>query len=186
MKTEQLSAGITLSLEGKIYRVESSVRVNTKANSFIKVKLRAIVGDEIIEKNFKPGQTVEEVSLEEKVLEFLYPENNHYLFLDVATLDEVLVLSSVIGDKIDFLKEGVQVKATFYGETVFSLELPQFLELTVVRTEGALEGSGLGSNKKIAYLETGAKIPAPLFIEPGDLVKVDTTQIKENIYVQRV
>jgi elongation factor P len=176
----QITPGMTLNIDGKIFRVESSVKVTVaKGNPFIKTKLRNLVTEEIIERNFKLDQMIQEVSLLERNLEFLYPEGKEYLFLDIGNLENVLVPAQILGDKIHYLKEGIQVKAMFYGETIFSVELPQFLEIMVVKTEGA---SASGTTKK-GVLETGAKVEVPLFIESGDVIKVDT-HVGE--YVQRV
>ncbi|MES2199326.1 MAG: elongation factor P, partial [Chlamydiota bacterium] len=134
--SNQISPGMVLSVEGKIYRVESCVKVTVaKGVPFVKAKLRDLLSDELIEKNFKQGQSVQEVTLSERKLEFLYLEDKNYLFLDVGQLEQVLVQAPIIGDKVNYLKEGIEVKATFYGETIFSIELPQFLELMVVKTE---------------------------------------------------
>lgn len=176
----QITPGMTLNIEGKIYRVESSVKVTVaKGTPFVKTKLRNLVSDEVIEKNFKLDQSVQEVSMIERTLEFLYPEGKEYLFLDIGNLEQVLVPSPVLSEKVDYLKEGTQVKAMFYGESIFGVELPQFLEIMVVKTDVGAPGATV----KKAVLETGAKIDVPLFIESGDVIKVDT-QVNE--YVQRV
>lgn len=180
----QISPGMTLNLDGKIYRVESSVKVTiAKASPFVKTKLRNLLTDETIEKNFKIDQTVQEVSLVERNLEFLYPEGKEYLFLDVGNLEQVPVPSPILGDKVNFLKEGIQLKAMFYGDTIFAVELPQFLEIMVVKTEGAAQDAANSAGTKSATLETGAKISVPLFIESGDVIKVDTQACE---YIQRV
>ena len=177
----QISPGMTLHIDGKVFRVEASVKVTVaKGTPFVKTKLRNLVTDETIEKNFKLDQAVQEVSLVERTLEFLYPEGKEYLFLDIGNLDQVQVPVQILGDKIHFLKEGIQVKAMFYGETIFAVELPQFLEIMVVKTEGAGGGT---TGSKSAVLETGAKVAVPLFIESGDVIKVDT---HVNEYIQRV
>lgn len=177
----QITPGMTLNIDGKIYRVESSVKVTVaKGNPFVKTKLRNLITDETIEKNFKLDQTVQEVSLLERTLEFLYPEAKEYLFLDIGNLEQVLVPATILSDKVHYLKEGIQVKAMFYGETIFAIELPQFLEIMVVKTEN--DAARAASTKK-AVLETGAKIDVPLFIESGDVIKVDT---QTNDYIQRV
>jgi elongation factor P len=180
----QISPGMTLNIDGKVFRVESSVKVTVaKGNPFVKTKLRNLLNDEIIERNFKLDQTVQEVSLLERALEFLYPEGKEYLFLDVGNLEQVLVPAHVLGDKVHYLKEGIQVIAMFYGDTIFSVELPQFLEIMVVKTEGGEQAASGSGAMKSAVLETGAKITVPLFIESGDVIKVDT-QVNE--YIQRV
>lgn len=180
--SNQLTPGMTLSLEGKIYRVETCVKVTVpKGTPFIKAKLKDLMSEEVIEKNFKLGQGVEDVNLEERSLEFLYLEGKDYLFLDVGNLDQVLVPPERMGDKIHYLKEGTEIKATFYGPSIFSIELPQFLELMVVKTESVDPHSGSGN--KVAILETGARIDVPPFIESGDIIKVDTAAHE---YIQRV
>lgn len=176
----QITPGMTLNMDGKIFRVESSVKVTVaKGTPFVKTKLRNLVTEEVIERNFKLDQIVQEVSLLERALEFLYPEGKEYLFLDIGNLENVLVPANVLAEKVHYLREGIQVKAMFYGDTIFGIELPQYLEIMVVKTENA---SGGGTTKK-AVLETGAKVDVPLFIEGGDVVKVDT-HLGE--YVQRV
>lgn len=180
VSSNQLTPGMTVSIGNKLFRVESSVKVTVPRGApFIKTSLRNVITNEVVEKNFKPDQDVKEVSLAERPIEFLYMEGPDYLFLDIKTLDQVLVPADVIGDKINFLKVGVDVMASFYGDTIFSIELPQFLELMVAKTEE----SGRKGTNRIATLETGAEIEVPPFVEVGDVLKVDTNT-KE--YIQRV
>lgn len=172
---------MTLSINNKLYRVESSVKVTVpKGTPFIKTKLRDVGNNEIVEKSFKLNQPIKDVSLLERKLEFLYMEGKDYLFLDVANLEQVLIPAGVIGKQVHYLKEGVDLKASFYGDSIFAVELPQFLELMVVKVEHENESTGSG---RIALLETGAKIEVPPFIEVGDIIKVDT---KTDEYIQRV
>lgn len=182
--SNQIAPGMTISLDNKVYRVESAVKVTVpKGTPFIKTKLKNLMTDETVEKNFKVGQAVQDVSLSERKLEFMYLEGKDYLFLDVGSLDQVVVPRDVIGDKVNFLKEGIEIKAMFYGNSVFSVELPQFLELMVVKTEESESDNPMANATKVALLETGARIDVPLFIESGDIIKVDT-QLNE--YIQRV
>ena len=181
--SNQISPGMTIKVGNKVYRVESSVKVTvTKGTPFIKTKLRDLKTDVITEKNFKLDQAIEEVALVEHQLEYLYPEDKKYIFLDIGNLDHVIIGVDVLSDAINYLKEGVQLKAMFYGDTVFSVELPQFLELMVVKTKDNDEKNA-SSNTKQAILETGAKIKVPLFIEVGDVIKVD---VQTNEYIQRI
>jgi elongation factor P len=178
----QMTPGMTLSIGGKLYRVESSVKVTVpKGTPFVKAKLRDLNTQDVIEKNFKVDQEIKDVSLADRRLEFLYMEGKDYLFLDINSLEQVLVPTKIVGIKSNYLKEGVDVAASFYGSSIFSIELPQFLELMVSKTEAG-KGSAANGNK-IATLETGAKVEVPPFIEVGDIIKVDTTTDE---YVQRV
>jgi elongation factor P len=183
--SNSITPGMTLSINGKLYRVESSVKVTVpKGNPFIKCKLRDLSTNEVTEKNFKLNQTIKDVSLIERRLEYLYVEGKDYLFLDIGNLEQVLIPTHIIGNKVHYLKEGVELKAAFYGDTIFTVELPQFLELMVTKTEGeGGDGVILANATKIAILETGARVEVPPFIEIGDIIKVDT---KTDEYIQRV
>lgn len=179
-----IAPGMTINIGKKIYRVESSMKVNVaRGTPFIKTKLRDLLTDEVIEKNFKIDQEIKEVNLLEKRLEYLYPEDKDYLFLDIDNLEQEKIPISILGDKVNFLKEGVIIKAMFYGSSVFSIELPAFLELMVAKTESTPDKLNVSNATKKAILETGAEVNVPVFIESGDIIKVDTHQ-KE--FIQRV
>ena len=182
--SNQLTPGMTLSLDGKVYRVESCVKVAaTKGVPFVKTKLKDLMSEDVIEKNFKLNQPIQDAALTERRLEYLYIEGKNYLFLDVGNLEQVLVPAQIIGNKLNYLKEGIELKAMFYGESIFSVELPQFLELVVVKTEPGQSAAHVANATKIAILETGARVDVPMFIESGDVIKVDT---QTNEFVQRV
>lgn len=180
--SNQLSAGMTITLNNKLYRVDTSVKVNVqKGNPFIKATLYDLNSHESVEKNFKMNQTLKEVALTEKKLEFLYLEGKDYLFLDLEELDQVLVPPDIVGKSASYLKEGGQVVASFFGEEIYAIDLPQFLELMVASAE---EPKAKGANgMKKATLETGATIKVPLSVGPGDVIRVDT---KNNDFIQRL
>ena len=179
-----MTPGMTITLDGQIYRVESCMKVNVaKGSPFVKTKLRNLTTNETIEKNFKLGQDIQEVHLTERQLEYLYLEGKDYLFLDVDNLELVRVAPDIIGEKIDYLKEGIEVKAKLDKNSVSSIELPQFLELMVLKTDPVESSSLLSNASKFAVVETGARIKVPLFVEPGDIIKVDTDTRE---YIQRV
>jgi len=180
--SNNITPGMTLSINGNLYRVESSVRVTVpKGTPFIKTKLRDLASNDLVEKSFKLEQTVKDVSPAERKLEFLYTEGKDYLFLDIGNLEKILVPAGIVGAKVNYLREGVDVKALCYGDTIFALELPQFLELMVSKIE---EGETDDEEETyVAVLETGAHIEVPPFVEIGDIIKVDTLTEE---YVQRV
>lgn len=184
VSSSQITPGMVIILDKKIYKVESCLPVKTATGvSFIKVKLRDFKNDKVIEKNLNMGQEIKEVALQERTLEFLYPEGKKYLFLDIKNLEKVFVLAKALSEKINFLKEGVIIKAKFYSDQVFDIELPMFLELMVVDTQSVFGEVSVANSMKNAVLETGAKIKVPLFIEVGDIIKVDTQRCE---YIQRV
>jgi elongation factor P len=182
--SNSIAPGMTISLSGKLYKVESSVKVTVpKGTPFIKAKMRDLNTNEIVEKNFKLNQSIQDVNLTERKLEFLYVEGKDYLFLDIGNLQQVLIPANIVGNKVNYLKEGVDLKASFYGDTIFAIELPQFLELMVSKVENPSGNSNTANGTKLAILETGAKVEVPPFIEVGDIIKVDT---KADEYIQRV
>jgi elongation factor P len=178
--SNQLNAGMVISVNDKLYRVESATKIAPpKGVSLIKATLRDLNTQTVSEKSFKLNQPIEELMVEERRLEYLYLENGEFLFLDIGSLDHVLVPVKTIGNKVNYLKEGIEIKASFYGHTIFAIEFPAFVEIMVakVKVEGGPDGS------KIATLETGAKIEVPLFIEVGDIIKVDPVTEE---YIQRM
>lgn len=182
--SNNITPGMTLSINNKLYRVESSIKVTVpKGTPFIKTRMRDLSTNELIEKSFKLNQPVKDVSFVERRMEFLYLEGKDFLFLDIGNLEQVLVPSQIIGNNVSYLKEGVDLKASFYGDTIFAVELPQFLELMVAKIEGEESLSTAPNATRLAVLETGAQIEVPPFIEVGDIIKVDT---KTDEYVQRV
>lgn len=179
--SNQIIPGMTIKVDGKIFRVESAVKVTVaKGTPFIKTKVRDLVSEEVVEKNFKLSQDVVEVALVEHTLEFLYPEGKEFLFLDISNLEQVKIGPKILGDKINYLKEGTQIKAMFYGDSIFSIELPQFLELMIIKIETKSDKDNGG---RMGVLESGAKVEVPSFIEVGDVIKIDC---HTNEYIQRV
>lgn len=178
----QLAPGMTIQLEGQILQLEQITKVTlAKGPPFYKAILRDPITQEVVERNLRPDQNVEEVKISKRRLEFLYFEGSESLFLDVDTLEQVLVPQEVVKEKSLFLKEGVEVRALVYGSKVFSIELPQFLEFLIIQVKDPMGGL-VGGTKK-ATLETNAEIDVPIFIEVGDIIKVDTGLYQ---YVQRV
>ena len=181
VSSQQLSPGTIIKIDDKAYQVESSVKVTVpKGTPFIKTKLKEIETGKVVEKNFKPNQNLEEISPSEKRLEYLYMEGKDYLFLDVDSFEQVLISDKVIKSNSSYLKEGVEVRAEFFGDIAHSVELPQFLELQVVEV---ILSESPSSENHLALLETGAKVSVPSFIDVGDKIKVDT---RTDEYIQRV
>lgn len=178
-----LTPGMAVKLDNQLHLVESVVKVTVpKGRSFIKVRFKDLTTEKITEKNLEENQKIEEAILVKKKIEYLYKEENDYLFLDVATLEQILIPQEIIGKKIHFLKEGTDVSAMFCGTSIFSIELPQFLEIQVIKTDTIGSEQSTGGHKH-ATLETGATMTVPSFIESGDVIKIDTTTLE---YIQRV
>lgn len=177
----QLSSGMVIRLNNKIYQVESVSKVAIgRAKAFMQLVLKDLQNPEEVEKKLKVDQEVQEVELTTAEIEFLYPQDRGYSFLDINALEQVYVDRAVVGNKINYLKEGVPVTASCHGAEVYAIELPQFLELMVGQVDNKAKAP---SGEHIVILETGAKMSAPLFVEEGDVVKVDT---RTEEFIQRV
>lgn len=184
VQSNQVTPGMVLSIDGELLRVDSNVKVTLpKGAPFMKARLAHLRTGEVLEKNFKLNQELEEVQLKKCSLEFLYVEKDQFLFLDIDTLDQVFVPEKVVEKQVNFLKEAVVVRATFYGDQVFNLELPQFLELMVTDTQTIENGEEMTGLNKLATLETGAQVRIPPFVASGDVIKVDTRSYE---FIQRV
>lgn len=183
----QLAPGMMIKLaDGAIYLVESAVRVSlAKGVAVIKAALKQLATTEIVEQNFKPEQQVEEVHLAEKKFEYLYVDQGKHLFLDVQDLELIHIVPQVIGEKVNYLKEGIEVMAQLYDELIYSVQLPQFLELMVVKVEEKRPNASasITQHENLALLETGMKVAVPSYVGSGDVIKVDTLTDQ---FVQRV
>lgn len=186
VSANQITLGMILSLEGGHYCVETLSKVTKEGErAAVQVKLRDIANDQTSDRTFQASDTVRDVVPSERVLEFLYPQDRDYLFLDINTLEEVTIVSSVIGARIEYMQAGVQVRASAYSDAIFAIELPQFLELMVANVEDQFVESTISGSvpSKKATLETGATLKVPSFVEVGDVIKVDT---RAEEYIQRI
>jgi len=182
--SNHLQPGMIISIKNDVFRVESCMKVTApKGAPFMKTTLKNLTNNKTVEKNFKLDQTIKEVALNQRQLEFLYLEGKDYLFLDIDSLEQVLIPKQVIESKANYLKEGVEVTASFYGDKVFTVDLPQFLELMVSRVEDEEGAVSVAGGNRMALLETGARVEVPSFVELGDIIKVDT---RTDEYIQRV
>ncbi|ANH78968.1 elongation factor P [Candidatus Chlamydia sanziniae] len=182
--SSQLSIGMFISTKDGLYKVISVSKVSgPKGESFIKALLQATDSDVVIERNFKASQEVKEAQFETHTLEYLYVEDDNYLFLDLGNYEKIYISKEIMKNSFLFLKAGVTVSAMIYDHMVFSVELPHFLELMVAKTDFPGDSLSLSGGAKKALLETGIEIVVPPFVEIGDVIKIDTRTCE---YIQRV
>ncbi|WP_100933943.1 elongation factor P [Candidatus Chlamydia corallus] len=182
--SSQLSVGMFISTKDGLYKVTSVSKVaGPKGESFIKVALQGADSDVVVERNFKATQEVKEAQFETRTLEYLYLEDESYLFLDLGNYEKLYIPKEIMKDNFLFLKAGVTVSAMVYDNVVFSVELPHFLELMVSKTDFPGDSLSLSGGVKKALLETGIEVMVPPFVEIGDVIKIDTRTCE---YIQRV
>ena len=176
--------GKTLEIEGSIFQVIEFQHVKPgKGAAFVRTKLKNIVSGGVVEKTFRPTEKLEEATIERKDMQYLYSDGDLYHFMDTETYDLIALNSDQIGDTLKFVKENEMVKVCSHKGNVFSIEPPLFVELQITDTEPGFKGDTATNTTKPATVETGAQVNVPLFVEQGDVIKIDT---RTGEYLSRV
>lgn len=155
-----------------------------KGGAFVRTKLKNVLTGQVVEKTFRAGEKVQSVRLLRRPVNYSYTDGQLYYFMDQESFELIPISGDLIGsDQLKYLKENMECEGLVHDGTVIAVELPDFVQLTVARTDPGLRGDTAQGASKPATLETGAEIQVPLFIEPGDVVKVDR---REHKYLERV
>ena len=182
--TKQFRKGLKIEVEGVPYNIVDFQLVSPgKGGSFVRTRLKNMLTGAVLERTFKTGDKVDRPDLELHEFQYLYPEGNHYYFMNLANYEQVPIDDSVVGQGKIFLKENIVVQVLFYKGKPVGVELPTFVEITVIETEPGFKGDTASGAQKPAKLETGAVVNVPLFIKEGDILKIDT---REGKYVEKV
>ena len=176
--------GVTFEMEGKVYQVIEFQHVKPgKGAAFVRTKYRDVVTGAIREASFNPTAKFENAVIERRDLEYLYNDGELYYFMDPETYDQVPLNADKLGDNFKFVKEEMMCKISSFKGKVFSVEPPTFVELAVVATEPGVRGDTATNVTKPATLETGAVVKVPIFINEGEVLRIDT---RTGDYVERV
>ena len=167
--------GKTFEMDGKVMQVVEFQHVKPgKGAAFVRTKMKNVVTGAVTETSFNPTAKFEEAFVERKDMEYSYNDGDLYYFMDQETYDMVPLARDLLGDAFRFVKENTMCKVLSYKGNVFGLECPNFMDLVVTDTEPGFAGNTATNVTKPAILETGAEIKVPLFINPGDKIKIDT------------
>ena len=171
----ELRKGAAIELDGGIYQIIEYQHVKMQQRQpVVKLKLRDVRSGNVTERNFQSGDKVTPAFLEHRPVQYLYNDGDLYYFMDNESYEQIMLTSAQIGDGTDYLKEGLMLEIlTCKGDTV-SIELPNSVELQVMETEPGFKGDRATAGTKPAKLETGVAIQVPLFINEGDIIKVNT------------
>jgi elongation factor P len=176
--------GVTFEMEGKVYQVIEFQHVKPgKGAAFVRTKYRDVVTGAIREASFNPTAKFENAVIERRDLEYLYNDGELYYFMDPETYDQVPLNADKLGDNFKFVKENTTCRISSWKGSVFSVEPPTFVELAVTETEPGVRGDTATNVTKEATLETGAVVKVPIFINEGEVLKIDT---RTGEYVERV
>ncbi|MGI6038588.1 MAG: elongation factor P [Clostridiales bacterium] len=167
--------GITFELDGQVMQVVEFQHVKPgKGAAFVRTKLRNVISGGMVEKTFSPTEKVPTAFVERKEMQYLYKDDSLYYFMDNETYEQIPLNEDKLDDNFKFVKENEIVKVLSYKGNVFGVEPPNFVELEVVDTEPGVRGDTATNVTKPATLETGAQIKVPIFINAGEVIRIDT------------
>lgn len=167
--------GVTIEYEGNLFQIIEFQHVKPgKGAAFVRCKIRNIKTGGVVEKTFRPSEKVPKAHIDRKDMQYLYSDGELYHFMDVNTYDQIALNASSVGDSLKFVKENEMVKVLSHQGNVFDIEAPLSVTLQITETEPGLKGDTAQGATKPAILETGAKVMVPLFIEQGEIIRIDT------------
>ncbi|NJM70819.1 MAG: elongation factor P [Scytonema sp. RU_4_4] len=167
--------GVSIVLDGSVWRVVEFLHVKPgKGSAFVRTKLKNVQSGSVVEKTFRAGETVPQANLEKSTMQHTYKDAEEYVFMDMETYEEGRLSASQIGDRVKYLKEGMEANVVRWGDQVLEVELPNSVVLEVVQTDPGVKGDTATGGSKPATLETGAMVMVPLFISQGERIRIDT------------
>lgn len=181
--TSEIRRGVTLEVDGSLYRVVEVQHVKTKKSAVYKVKLRDLRAGHIIERSFNAGEKLTSARVERREMQYLYEQDGLLTFMNTATYDQIVISRDLIEDSLPFIKEGDTVQAVTYGDEALGLELPPAVELTIAESDPGVKGDTASGATKPAKMESGLVVNVPLFIDPGDTIKIST---ETGEYIERI
>lgn len=176
--------GITIELDNNIYQIIEFQHVKPgKGAAFVRTKLKNIKNGGVVEKTFRPTEKCPQARIDRADMQYLYSDGDLFHFMDVETYEQIALDKDSIGDALKFVKENEMVKMLSHNGSVFAVEPPLFVELAITDTEPGFKGDTATGATKPAVVETGATVYVPLFVEQGDVIKIDT---RTGEYLSRV
>ncbi len=184
ISVNDLKNGITLELDNGLFQVIEFQHVKPgKGGAFVRSKIRNVRSGAVIDKTFNAGIKVEQAIVDRQDMQFLYKDGDTYVFMNTSTYDQMNVEPVALGDAADYLTEQMIAQISTYQGEIIGVEIAASVELAIADTEPGVQGDRVSGGRKPATLETGKVVQVPLFVGPGDRVKVDT---RTGDYVTRV
>ena len=183
--TADFRNGMVLDIDGGLWAITYFQHVKPgKGGAFVRTKLKNVLSGAVVDKTYRAGEKVSDIRLERHPVNYSYTDGDLYYFMDTGTYDMIPVARDLLGeDQLRYLKENMECEGLIHDGVVISVELPQFVELLVIKTDPGFKGDTAQGASKGATLETGAEIQVPLFVEEGDVLKIDR---REDKYLSRV
>ena len=183
--TADFRNGMVLEMDSGLWAITYFQHVKPgKGGAFVRTKLKNVLSGQVVEKTFRAGEKVTSVRLLRRPVNYSYSDGQLYYFMDQESFEMIPISGDLIGEaQLKYLKENMECKGLVHDGAVIAVELPDFVELVVVQTDPGLRGDTAQGGSKPATLETGAEVQVPLFVEQGDVVRVDR---REHKYLERV
>lgn len=183
--TANFRNGMVLEIDGQLFQIVYFQHVKPgKGGAFVRSKIKNVLTGAVIERTWNAGERVDEVRLERRPVQYSYHDGHLYHFMDMESYEDIPVSGDVIGeDQLSYLKETMECSGLLHDGRMLSIELPFFIELEVAETDPGVRGDTAQGGTKPAKLETGAVVQVPLFVEQGQMIRVDR---REDKYLERV
>jgi len=182
INASELRKGVIIELDDKLYQVIDYQHVKMKRTALAKVKLRDINAGHTMERSFQSAEKLVRARLDESQMQYLYNDGDLYYFMDQESFEQIPLTAAQLGDALNYLKEGNSVEVTSYKDEIVGVAMPITVVLEVTETDPGFKGDTATGGTKLAKLETGLNIQVPLFINEGDVLKVDT---RSGTYLER-
>ena len=184
VSTSDLRKGLTIQLDGELYKVTDwAHNKQGRGSAQVRLQLKNIRTGTNIERTFQAGARFDDVRLERRPIQFMYADGDSYHFMDPETYEQFAVSGRVLGDAVNYVRENDTIDVLMYGDEIVDVDLPAAVVLQVTRSEPGVRGDTATGATKPATLETGITVQVPLFVNEGDRIKVDTRTGK---YLERV
>jgi elongation factor P len=176
--------GITIVIDGQLWTVIEFLHVKPgKGSAFVRTRLKNVKTGSTVERTFRAGEKLERAIVDNRDMQMLYNDAEGFHFMDSESYENVTIQRDLIGGPADFLKDGMKVAVQFYDGNPIGVDIPAHVELTVTETDPGFKGDTATGTTKPAKLETGTTVQVPLFVNPGDVVRIDT---RDRRYISRV
>jgi elongation factor P len=184
LDTSQFRNGLKIEVDGNPFVITYFQHVKPgKGGAFVRTKVKNLLNGKVLERTFRSGEKVGEPDINEQKMQYLYDDGESLVFMDTASYDQIPIAGDVVGEQRLFLQENAEVEVLFYKGAAVNIEIPQFVEAEVTKSDPGLKGDTSSGATKPATIETGATVLVPLFIKEGDRIRVDT---RTREYVERV
>lgn len=173
--TQEFRKNLKIEIDGEPYVIVECQHVKPgKGVAFVKTRIKSLISGRVRDENFRSGDKVDVPNLESRTMQYLYQEDLHYVFMDTSTYEQIRLGEDALEEALPFLQDNLEVDILFHNGSPISVELPTFIVAEVTYTEPGFKGDTAQGGTKAATLDTGVEIQVPLYINQGDMVKVDT------------